>query len=84
MAVTEQAGIFEEFGLDVELVFFAHYLAGIDAMAVGELDFVTQTLNETMASLAFVTSRSSSWSLVTTSRAMCYICSAERGFRSWC
>ncbi|MFN3218371.1 MAG: aliphatic sulfonate ABC transporter substrate-binding protein [Acidimicrobiales bacterium] len=53
LAVTEQAGIFEEVGLDVELIFFADYLASIDAMAVGELDFVTQTLNDTMASVAF-------------------------------
>ncbi len=53
LAVTEQAGIFEEVGLDVELVFFADYLASIDAMAAGELDFVTQTLSDTMASVAF-------------------------------
>ncbi len=53
LAVTESAGIFEEVGLDVELIFFADYLASIDAMAVGELDFVTQTLNDTMASVAF-------------------------------
>ena len=53
LAITEQAGIFEEVGLDVELIFFADYLASIDAMAVGELDFVTQTLNDTMASVAF-------------------------------
>ncbi|MEM9610503.1 MAG: ABC transporter substrate-binding protein [Actinomycetota bacterium] len=53
LAVTEQAGIFEEVGLDVDLVFFADYLASIDAMAVGELDGVTQTLNDTMASVAF-------------------------------
>ncbi len=53
LAVTDQAGIFEEVGLDVELIFFADYLASIDAMAVGELDFVTQTLNDTMASVAF-------------------------------
>ncbi|MEM7142959.1 MAG: ABC transporter substrate-binding protein [Actinomycetota bacterium] len=53
LAVTEQAGIFEEVGLDVDLRFFADYLASIDAMAVGELDGVTQTLNDTMASVAF-------------------------------
>ena len=53
LAVTEQAGIFEEAGLDVELIFFADYIASIDAMAAGELDFVTQTLNDTMASVAF-------------------------------
>lgn len=53
LAVTEQAGIFEDVGLDVELIFFADYIASIDAMAAGELDFVTQTLNDTMASVAF-------------------------------
>jgi len=53
LAVTEQAGIFDEVGLDVELIYFADYIASIDAMAAGELDFVTQTLNDTMASVAF-------------------------------
>ncbi len=53
LAVAEEAGIFEEVGLDVELTFFADYLASIDAMAAGELDAVTQTLNDTMASVAF-------------------------------
>ncbi|MEM9515134.1 MAG: ABC transporter substrate-binding protein [Actinomycetota bacterium] len=53
LAVTEEAGIFEEVGLDVELIFFADYLASIDAMVAGELDFVTQTLSDTMASVAF-------------------------------
>ncbi|MDY7103052.1 MAG: aliphatic sulfonate ABC transporter substrate-binding protein [Actinomycetota bacterium] len=53
LAVTEQAGIFDEVGLDVDLRFFADYLASIDAMAAGELDGVTQTLNDTMASVAF-------------------------------
>jgi len=53
LAVAEQAGIFEEVGLDVELTFFADYLASIEAMAASELDGVTQTLNDTMASVAF-------------------------------
>ena len=53
LAVAEEAGIFDEVGLDVELRFFADYLASIDAMAAGELDAVTQTLNDTMASVAF-------------------------------
>ncbi len=52
LAVTEQAGIFNEVGLDVDLKFFADYIASIDAMAAGELDGVTQTLNDTMASVA--------------------------------
>jgi NitT/TauT family transport system substrate-binding protein len=53
LAVAEEAGIFEQVGLDVDLVYFADYIASIDAMAAGELDFVTQTLNDTMASVAF-------------------------------
>ncbi len=53
LAITEEAGIFEEVGLEVELRYFVDYLASIDAMATGELDAVTQTLNDTMASVAF-------------------------------
>ena len=53
LAVAEKAGIFDQVGLDVDLVYFADYIASIDAMAAGELDFVTQTLNDTMASVAF-------------------------------
>lgn len=53
LAITDATGIFEDVGLDVELIFFADYLASIDAMAAGELDFVTQTLSDTMASVAF-------------------------------
>lgn len=52
LAVAEEQGIFEEVGLDVELKFFADYLASIEAMAGGQLDAVTQTLNDTMASVA--------------------------------
>lgn len=53
LAIAGEAGIFAEVGLDVDLRFFADYLASIDAMAAGELDGVTQTLNDTMASVAF-------------------------------
>ena len=48
LAVAEEAGIFEEHGLDVELKFFADYLGSLDAMAGGQLDGNTQTLNDTM------------------------------------
>ena len=48
LAVAEEAGIFEEDGLDVELRFFADYLGSLDAMAAGQLDGNTQTLNDTM------------------------------------
>ncbi len=52
LAVAEQAGIFEEHGLDVELRFFADYLGSLDAMAGGQLDGNTQTLNDTMFAVA--------------------------------
>ena len=52
LAVAEEAGIFEELGLDVELTFFADYLGSLDAMAAGQLDGNTQTLNDTMFGVA--------------------------------
>jgi NitT/TauT family transport system substrate-binding protein len=52
LAVAEEAGIFEENGLDVELRFFADYLGSLDAMAGGQLDGNTQTLNDTMFAVA--------------------------------
>lgn len=52
LAVAEQQGIFDDVGLHVDLRFFADYIASIEAMASGELDGVTQTLNDTMASVA--------------------------------
>ena len=52
LAVAEEAGIFEELGLDVELTFFADYLGSLDAMAAGQLDGNTQTLNDTMFAVA--------------------------------
>ncbi|MGE3621876.1 MAG: aliphatic sulfonate ABC transporter substrate-binding protein [Acidimicrobiia bacterium] len=52
LAVAEEAGIFEEHGLDVELRFFADYLGSLDAMAGGQLDGNTQTLNDTMFAVA--------------------------------
>ena len=52
LAVAEEAGIFEEVGLDVELTFFADYLGSLDAMAAGQLDGNTQTLNDTMFAVA--------------------------------
>ena len=51
-AVTEEAGIFEENGVDVELTFFADYLGSLDAMVAGELDANSQTLNDTMLGVA--------------------------------
>lgn len=52
LAVAEQAGIFEDHGLNVELRFFADYLGSLDAMAAGQLDGNTQTLNDTMFGVA--------------------------------
>lgn len=52
LAVAEEAGIFEDNGLDVDLRFFADYLGSLDAMAGGQLDGNTQTLNDTMFAVA--------------------------------
>jgi NitT/TauT family transport system substrate-binding protein len=52
LAVAEEAGIFEEHDLDVDLRFFADYLSSLDAMAGGQLDGNTQTLNDTMFGVA--------------------------------
>ncbi len=52
LAVAEEAGIFEEVGLDVDLRFFADYLGSLDALATGQIDGNTQTLNDTMFSVA--------------------------------
>lgn len=52
LAVAEEVGIFEDNGLDVELRFFADYLGSLDAMAGGQLDANTQTLNDTMFAVA--------------------------------
>ena len=51
-AVAEDQGLFEANGVDVEMVFFADYLGSLDAMAAGQLDGNSQTLNDTMASVA--------------------------------
>ncbi len=50
--VTEEAGIFEDLGLDVELQFFDDYLASLDALAAGQVDGNGQTLNDTLVSLS--------------------------------
>jgi NitT/TauT family transport system substrate-binding protein len=52
LAVAEQAGIFEDNGLDVDLEYFADYIASLDAMSAGKVDANTQTLNDTMAAVA--------------------------------
>jgi NitT/TauT family transport system substrate-binding protein len=52
LAVAEEAGIFEEVGLDVDLRYFTDYLGSLDAMATGQIDANTQTLNDTMFSVS--------------------------------
>ncbi len=49
--VTVEAGIFEDVGVDVEMVWFEGYLDSINAFAAGQLDGNTQTLNDTIASV---------------------------------
>ena len=51
-AVTEEAGIFDEVGVDVELTYFADYLTSLEAMATGEIDANSQTLNDTLVSVS--------------------------------
>ena len=52
LAVADEKGIFEEAGVNVELKFFADYIGSLDAMAAGEVDGNTQTLNDTMFGVA--------------------------------
>ena len=50
--VAEEAGIFKKAGVDVELVWFEGYLDSINALAAGQLDANSQTLNDTIGSVA--------------------------------
>ncbi len=50
--IAEEKGFFEEAGIDVDLVYFEGYLDSINAFAAGQLDGNTQTLNDTLASVA--------------------------------
>jgi len=52
LAVADKAGIFQKNGLDVNLKYFADYVASLDAMAAGKLDANAQTLNDTLAAVA--------------------------------
>ena len=51
-AVAEEAGIFEEVGVDVELKWFDDYLGSLDAMAAGQVDANSQTLNDTLVGVS--------------------------------
>lgn len=51
-AVAEEEGLFEEAGVDVELIFFNDYRSSLDALAAGQLDANSQTLNDTLVSVS--------------------------------
>jgi len=50
--VAEEEGIFDDAGVNVELVWFEGYLDSINALAAGQLDANSQTLNDTIGSVA--------------------------------
>lgn len=50
--VAQEAGIFKQAGVNVELVWFEGYLDSINALAAGQLDANSQTLNDTLTSVA--------------------------------
>ena len=50
--MAEEQGIFEQAGVDVELTFFADYIASLDALVAGSIDVNTQTLNDTIFGVA--------------------------------
>ena len=52
LAVADQAGIFTEVGLDVDLEYFIDYTASLDALVAGQLDVNAQTLNDTIFAVA--------------------------------
>ena len=50
--VAGEAGLFKKAGVDVDLVWFEGYLDSINALAAGQLDANSQTLNDTIGSVA--------------------------------
>lgn len=50
--VTEEQGIFEEVGVEVELKWFDDYLASLTALSAGQLDGNSQTLNDTLVGVS--------------------------------
>ena len=50
--VAAEEGIFEDAGVDVEMVYFEGYLDSINALAADQLDGNTQTLNDTIFSVS--------------------------------
>jgi NitT/TauT family transport system substrate-binding protein len=52
LRVAEEQGLFEQAGVEVELVWFDDYLASLTALSAGELDGNTQTLNDTLVGVS--------------------------------
>ena len=50
--VAEEAGIFTKHGLDVDLKYFESYLDSLTALATGNVDGNSQTLNDTISSVS--------------------------------
>ncbi|MGE0544609.1 MAG: ABC transporter substrate-binding protein [Dehalococcoidia bacterium] len=50
--VAEEAGIFKQVGVPVELVWFEGYTDSINALTAGRLDANSQTLNDTLSAVA--------------------------------
>ena len=50
--VAEEVGLFEAAGLDVELTYFESYTDSLNALNAGKLDANSQTLNDTISSVA--------------------------------
>ncbi len=50
--VAKEQGLFAKNGLDVELKFYANYTDGLNALATGVIDANSQTLNDTLTSIA--------------------------------
>ncbi|MEL6381617.1 MAG: ABC transporter substrate-binding protein [Cyanobacteria bacterium J06626_18] len=48
-AIAEQEGLFEQNGVNVELIWFDGYLESMEALASGQLDANCQTLNDTIS-----------------------------------
>jgi NitT/TauT family transport system substrate-binding protein len=52
LTVAEQEKVFEDAGVDVEMVYFTDYTASLDALAAGKVDINAQTLNDTLFGVA--------------------------------
>jgi len=52
LTVAEQEKVYEDAGVDVEMVYFTDYTASLDALAAGKVDINAQTLNDTLFGVA--------------------------------